>query len=363
MCARVETMRGLLQALAILWLVADPCARADIEKLGRIEIKGTIYEARQLSAIAGVGSLLVVGADEGTGIQVLHPVRGKDSFRAANALIPLLESDTEIDIEGLSAVGNTVHVLGSHSLKRRRISSELSRKANRKRITEVVAEPSRDHLFRFELDPESGKLASGVASISLRDILERDPILGRFTQIPGKENGVDIEGIAVAGNRIYLGFRSPVLRDGYVPVAILPFSRPESYQLRFLDLGGKGIRDMTHVGGGFLLIAGPTADNDGKFRLMFWDGGDQLPGTDRRAAELVRLGTIPVPDGPPEGIVVVEETESWWEVLIVYEGSSKGRLTRFRVDRPPVSARPRPALEPRRARSSRSSSPPPSTGR
>ena len=31
-------------------------------------------------------------------------------------------------------------------------------------------------------------------------------------RLPSKDNGLDIEGLAVLGNRVYLGLRGPVLR-------------------------------------------------------------------------------------------------------------------------------------------------------
>ena len=53
-------------------------------------------------------------------------------------------------------------------------------------------------------------------------------MLQRFTQIPSKENGVDIEAIAVKGkdgDKLHLGFRGPVLRDNLVPIMVLDFNR------------------------------------------------------------------------------------------------------------------------------------------
>ena len=47
--------------------------------------------------------------------------------------------------------------------------------------------------------------------ISLTEI-GRDEHFGAFTGIPGKDNGLDIEGLAVKADRVYVGLRGPVLR-------------------------------------------------------------------------------------------------------------------------------------------------------
>ena len=46
----------------------------------------------------------------------------------------------------------------------------------------------------------------------LTEALRGDEHLGSFLAIPGKDNGFDIEGLAVAGERLFIGLRGPVLR-------------------------------------------------------------------------------------------------------------------------------------------------------
>ena len=116
-----------------------------------------------------------------------------------------------------------------------------------------------------------------MEAISLRPILERDPVLGPFTRIPGKENGVNLEGIAVHDSKLYVGFRSPVLREGYVPVMVFSFDEPEKYALRYVQLGGRGIRSMARVEGGFLLLARSAQSGGRRYGVYLWDGSDQVP--------------------------------------------------------------------------------------
>jgi hypothetical protein len=46
----------------------------------------------------------------------------------------------------------------------------------------------------------------------LTEALRGDEHLGSFLTIPGNDNGFDIEGLAMARERLFLGLRGPVLR-------------------------------------------------------------------------------------------------------------------------------------------------------
>ena len=98
----------------------------------------------------------------------------------------------------------------------------------------------------------------------------------------------DIEGLAAAGGRLFLGLRGPVLRGWAVVLevalaedpdrrstlrlqAIGPHGRP--YRKHFLHLGGLGIRDLCAQGTDLLILAGPTMDLDGPVTVFRWPGG------------------------------------------------------------------------------------------
>jgi len=141
--------------------------------------------------------------------------------------------------------------------------------------------------------------------------------LKTFSEIPSKENGVDIEGIAAKGDFLYLGFRGPAFRENWVPVMKLEFEDPEDYELLYVDLGGRGIRDITSVSDGFLLIAGPIGDGSASYQLYHWDGKDMIPGKDHNPEDLGKLTLLgeiapPVSTEPParakaEGIVLAQD--------------------------------------------------------
>jgi hypothetical protein len=76
-------------------------------------------------------------------------------------------------------------------------------------------------------------------------------------------------------------------------------------------LGGRGIRDLTAVSDGFLLLAGPVGDGSDFYQLYHWNGRDVLPGSnvkDDEQGKLQLLGEITPPsEGKVEGVAVPEE--------------------------------------------------------
>ena len=139
--------------------------------------------------------------------------------------------------------------------------------------------PHRDQLFRFKLKDGT---AADLASTSLRAAIDADPVLKPFAALPGDEGGVNIEGLAARDGKLFVGFRSPVLKDGTVPVMVTTFDKPETNELRFVPLGGRGVRDLAAVRDGFLILAGPSVEAGGGFQIYFWDGRDCAPGARTR---------------------------------------------------------------------------------
>jgi hypothetical protein len=297
-----------------------------------LRFTGPLHESEDLSAVEVLDGSLVIASDEGDRIQVLRPLEDGLTYRAVSEGVSLISAGEEIDIEGLARDGSTVFVLGSHAVKRKRVKSDRSRQENRKRLATVAPEAPRHRIFRLQLNPETGEAAGPVKSISLRALLEKDPILGPFTKIPGKENGVNIEGIAFRDSRLYLGFRGPVLRGGYVPVMVLSFDEPRSYELLFVRLGGRGIRAMAPVSDGFLVMAAFERPQGRPFELYLWDGEDQVPGNDAPASVLRRLAEWPLQiAGDAEALVVLAETDDAYSIVVVHDNSPGGSPTRARI--------------------------------
>ena len=155
-----------------------------------------------------------------------------------------------------------------------------------------------------------------------------------FTRIPSKENGIDIEGLAVAEDTLYVGFRGPVLRGNYVPVLVGRFSDLSSRgKLKFVRLGGLGIRSMLSVGKqGFLILAGPVGDGPGGYHLYHWDGRSQLPAKGERG-RVRHLGEIPVRKGDkPEGMTLVSRQGESLQLLLAFDGAKNGGLALLEVN-------------------------------
>jgi hypothetical protein len=254
----------------------------------------------QLSAAAldPAGNLWLAG-DEDAGVNRLGecPDGGFCGHRffdlAERCALP--EGDDEIDIEGLDFHGGRLWVAGSHTSTRKRAKAGRSVDKNLKRLATV--EPRRNRFFIGWISVADGETRDRPAPrrlpISgrgnpLTKALRRDPQLGPFLHIPegkhrdrdlqlaSKENGFDVEGLAVRGDRVLLGLRGPVLRGWSLVLEIAPRkagrgelrlrkigSGGRPYRKHFVHLGGMGIRDLIWQGEDLLLLAGPTMDITG----------------------------------------------------------------------------------------------------
>lgn len=113
-----------------------------------------------------------------------------------------------------------------------------------------------------------------------------DRHLSPWLALPGKDNGFDIEGLAVAGEKVFLGLRGPVLR-GWAVVLELHLEddgdsglklkkigpNGRAYRKHFLGLGGLGVRDLCADGQDMLVLAGPPLTHDGPVRVFRWPEG------------------------------------------------------------------------------------------
>jgi hypothetical protein len=327
-------MRVILLSLTLV-LVLSPAVRSgEIERLGSVEFTGAIHEPKEISAVAIIKGYLVIGSDESHTVQILK--RDGDRYRVFGEVI-LDDNKKEIDIEGITAEEDIVYVVGSHSRVRKTVKEKNTFQENRQQILLVEREESREWLYRFRIDADGKGLQR--ESTTLMPAIEQDPVLKDFTRVPSKENGVDIEGIAVRDGLLYIGFRGPVLRDNYVPIMTGRFGSPFSdASLVFVKLGGRGVRDLTPVRDGFLILAGPVGDGPGSYQLYFWDGRDCLPGQrvpEEKAGRIELLSEVATAaNAKAEGVAVLEESNSVYEVLIVFDGVKNGGATRYRVAKP-----------------------------
>lgn len=281
---------------------------ADAFLLGRVlvqfddpalDLKGNISGV----AIAPDGSLWL-GSDELASVERLQAIApytfGKHHSCNLHNYLPLPIADQEIDIEGLDYHSGYLWLTGSHSTKRKQPKGKNSDK-DLQRLQQVKTEPNRYLIARIPLvdgqlhdqipDPKhSDKLLSvGWLPFSedggneLTEALIEDEHLGTFVanDLPSKENGFDVEGLAVHGDRLFLGLRGPVLRGWAIILELCVHSREggdlrlstfkdtgKPYKKLFVDLDGLGVRDLCIRGDDLLILAGATMDLIGATRVF-----------------------------------------------------------------------------------------------
>ncbi|MGW0889436.1 DUF3616 domain-containing protein [Saccharopolyspora sp. NPDC002578] len=308
-----------------------------------------------LSAVRTDGRHLWVGGDETSTVERFTRTGAREVEYAEHTSFNLTEvlelpgsADDEIDIEGLARSGPFLWAVGSHSAKRKKPKAHHSDAKAAKRLATVSAEPSRRVLARVALSADGvpmrrgphGERSAALGEPGLRDLLADDPHLGPFLAIPGKDNGFDVEGIAVHGEpgaeRVFLGLRGPVLRGWAVVLRLAPreddgelvlrkVDGSRRYAKHFLDLDGLGVRDLCPHGDDLLVLAGPSMALDGPVRLYRWPGAATLDAPDVvRGAELVREADLPFGEGDdhPEGITVLPDGD----VLVVHDSPAPARL-------------------------------------
>lgn len=302
---------------------------------------GCIRAAYDLSAIGRMGTYLVIGGDEAVGpdkdlniIQVLSKQEDGQYVAGEDIVLPDVDKNDgrELDIEGIAVDGNFIYVVGSHSSTRNNAASKKSYKRNRKTFNQgkIKNEPSRDWLHQVEVNQQVQPLE--IKSISLTDVISNHKALKAFSEIPSKENGVDIEGIAVDDGWVYVGFRGPVFRDNYVPVLKFKFDEhEESVTLLLVKLDGGGVRGMASVMDGFLIVSGPVGDAPGPYLVHHWNGQDMVPGKDRddTTGYIAKLGEIDVSKGKAEGILVLDvesgaDDDCEFKFMIIFDGIKNG---------------------------------------
>ncbi|TCP56172.1 uncharacterized protein DUF3616 [Tamaricihabitans halophyticus] len=329
-----------------------------IERTVRLRFAAHAVEADthvNLSAIHTDGSLLWIAGDETATIERLTcddpsaPAEyGQHVTFALDTLIRLPgAADEEVDVEGMAHTGDYLWVVGSHSAKRKKVKDEHDDEKSAKRLAAVSAEPARRVLARLAMDGDEpvaeasdGRRSAALGKHGLFGLLAEDEHFGPFLGIPGKDNGFDIEGIAVHGDagaeRVFLGMRGPVLRGWAAVLQLEPrvdgdelklakIADKRRYAKHFLDLGGLGIRDMCEYGEDLLILAGPTMDLDGPVRVFRWPGAAALSAPDVvRREDLHQVLEIPYGEGTDhaEGIALLPDDR----LLVVYDSPASTRL-------------------------------------
>lgn len=318
-----------------------------------------------LSAVRADGDCLWLAGDETATVERLTghphaPVYGDQrEFRLADYVELPGDPDAEADLEGLARAGGHLWAVGSHSVVRKRVKAHHSPKKAIKRLGSLRVDPNRYVLVRLPVvagadglpelarttrDGRTAALLGGPGEPNLADLLADDVHLGPFLRIPAKDNGLDVEGLAVHhstahGETLYIGLRGPVLRGFAVVLEVRPVDAghgrlelapvapgEEPYRKHFLDLGGLGVRDLCPHGRDLLVLAGPSMDLDGPVRIYRWhDAAEADTPTVARGDELTVELDLPYGDGDDhaEGITLLPDGR----LLVVHDSPAAHRMT------------------------------------
>lgn len=266
------------------------------------------HPAHDISAAARIGDTLFLGADECADVEVLQlsgeafgehrRIRLGEAFKLPGG------PDEEMDIEGLAVEGEWLWVVGSHSRTRKKPKKDQPLDgAAIERLAGLKLRENRMFLGRLPLaeiggagrwdivqDAGSGRrpqmLPIGKQGGHLYKRLKKDPLIGPFCALPAKENGLDVEGIVVDGERVALGLRGPVINGWALVLEARVVAAGGKLKLNgelttwLLDLDGLGVRDLKRVGEDVLILAGPTMKLDGPSRVYRWRGWTGLAAND-----------------------------------------------------------------------------------
>ncbi|WP_276498756.1 DUF3616 domain-containing protein [Pontibacter litorisediminis] len=320
-----------------------------------------------LSAALCTGNNLWVSCDERTTIERL--TRQPDgsyarhkSFNLEDFIELPSKGKSEIDIEGMGIADNYLWIMGSHSLKRSKPKRHQSTAKQMKRLAQVKNDPNRYLLARIPilLDESTGdytlhreakdpglpertlraaQLHGTTHSSILTELLAHDEHIAPFMNIPGKDNGFDVEGLAIHGKRIFIGLRGPVLRgwamvleveaeeDKEGELHLKQLENGRRYKKHFLNLRGKGIRELRFFGKDLYLLAGPTMDLDGVIAIYRWPNAVGEQEQMVHSKELERLREVPHGIGAntskdkAEGLAVLDAHH----VLVVFDSPTDER--------------------------------------
>lgn len=299
---------------------------------------GLHIDPMNISGLVVTQQFMALASDEGHRIELFTPKQTAQRNWQTLATVALSHNDDELDIEALAWQAPYLYAIGSHGLKRKKLKAGLSQKQNEKRLETVVREPARHQLFRIKLDDQL-KVVEKHA-LSLDSILQQQDILKPFTQLPSKENGIDIEALAIDGKgRLLVGFRGPVLRGNTLPVLRLKLNKREfavkKHKLLYLhtDNGG-GLRGMSETENGFLILSGPVGDQSMPYQVALWSGENALKGADQPSGALKTLCHLPASAGKPEGIQFLSQSATQIAFVIVHDGLANGQPSTYQCPRP-----------------------------
>lgn len=341
----------------------DPIWRVRGKLLGE-PVGPNVLDSKKAEDISGIacatdsGSprLCIIADDESQGAQIV--ILGDGEMRAGS-FIRLIANDfagelLELDAEGVAYADGAFYVVGSHGRPRHRDAGTEAQRAQSDARAAATRQFFRIRLPAGSVDMATGTL-TGAAEITpapspaLNALIQANARLAPFFDRPLADNGLTIEGIAVLGERLYIGMRGPVL-DGAAVMLVAPLaslfpaqgttagSSATVASLGSVDLGrdsqgqARGIRDLLAYRGRLLILAGPAQDpaddrvRPGDYSIYAHQDG----GTPRL---LLNLPGFP-DKTKPEAMLPLVETNGELQLLLLFDGPDEGapRPIRLRLN-------------------------------
>ena len=246
---------------------------------------------------------LWIGSDEMIGVERLSKLGchsyGDHKRFLLEDYIELFNTEDEIDIEGMDFADGYLWLTGSHSTKRKKPKKD-DLETNLDRMATITTDLNRFILARIPVlkdeliksySPQDDEVltAACLETTESRNILYEALAQDRHLQpfitasIPSKDNGLDIEGLAVKEGRLFLGLRGPVLRGWAIILELEPVETEPGvlglkeigengakYIKYFLDLNGLGVRELCWQDDDLIILAGPTMSVEGEMQVFRW---------------------------------------------------------------------------------------------
>lgn len=219
------------------------------------------------------------------------------------------------DAEGVAYDKGYFYVVGSHGAGRRK--GKLSAESFL--------------VFRVPAIMQTGaadEIAPAIqTSAKLREAIRTAEPVGPFAEKPLNANGVNIEGIAIVGDRLYVGLRGPSLEGrAFILSAALDGvfgDKPLATKVHRLALGpGRGIRDLVRVDGGILVLAGPAIEQQVPASVYHWNPASGA------LKKLADLGGIPA-GAKAETLLALRQAPQQFHVLVLFDGIANGQPTEY----------------------------------
>jgi hypothetical protein len=248
--------------------------------------------------------------DESNVLRIYDAERGGPPIASVDVTASLhlsKKKNPEADLEAATRLGDRALWISSHA---------RSKKGKER--------PDRLRYFATNMPALNARIeVAGEAYSGLLDDMLREPRLARFDlasaaeRAPQEEGGLNLEGMTAApSGEVVLGFRNPV-PDGKALLIALenPLEPLRGTAARFgapilLDLGGLGVRALSHWHGRYLIAAGPIEEG-AVSRLFAWAGGE---------AQVMPLPTPSLADFNPEAFFTPEERD---EIMLLSDDGSR----------------------------------------